>query len=704
MSSEEQEPVKTICPYCGVGCGIQVMPGEEPSDMRFMPWGDAPVNDGRVCIKGGAATQVVDHEDRLTTPQIKEDGEFREATWDEAYERIVSEMEEIREEFDPDAMGFFGSSKTMNEENYLLQKLARRYGTNNVDNCTRMCHASTVYALRTSLGAGAMTNSMEDLEAEADVLWIQGANPAEQHPIANSNYFRQAVLEGATVIQVDPHANKTTRSFDIEETERHQHLQLEPGTDIPLLNIVLKTVLENGWIDEEFIEARTEGIEHLEETLEDFDKEAAAEECGVPLEDIELAAEKYATADNATIFTGMGMSQHTCGVDNVQNEINLALITGNVGRAGTGVNPLRGQNNVQGTSDVGAMPNVLPGYQLVDDDEARKSVEDVWGFEIPDEPGLTNVEITGAIGEQIQGMYVMGENPIMSEPNANHVADLLEELNFLVVQDIFMTETAEYADVLLPATTWAERGGTVTNTDRRVQRMRGVQKVHENTKHDLEILCEVGTRLFGEGFEFDTPEEVFEELRQVTPSYHGMTYDALGEEGIHWPCYEPGDEGDQFLYEDGFETESGLGHIEGVTHQPPKEVPDDDYPLILTTARLEEHYNTGTMSRRSPRLNNQYPDNFVDVHPNDAERYGIEDGETVRIKSRRGEIELEAHVTEDIKEGVIWTTPHFAAASANVLTNDVLDERAKIPEYKAAAAEIEVGVEPSGSGNAPADD
>ncbi|WP_049986018.1 formate dehydrogenase subunit alpha [Halobellus rufus] len=704
MSSEEQEPVKTICPYCGVGCGIQVMPGEEPSDMRFMPWGDAPVNDGRVCIKGGAATQVVDHEDRLTTPQIKEDGEFREATWEEAYERIVEEMEGIREEFGPDAMGFFGSSKTMNEENYLLQKLARRYGTNNVDNCTRMCHASTVWALRTSLGAGAMTNSMEDLQNEADVLWIQGANPAEQHPIANSNYFRQAVLDGATVIQVDPHANKTTRSFDIEETERHQHLQLEPGTDIPLLNIVLKTVLENDWVDEEFVEERTEGIEHLRETLEDFDKEAAAEECGVPLEDIELAAEKYAKADNAAIFTGMGMSQHTCGVDNVQNEINLALITGNLGRPGTGVNPLRGQNNVQGTSDVGAMPNVLPGYQLVDDDEARESVEDVWGFEIPDEPGLTNVEITGAIGEQIQGMYVMGENPIMSEPNANHVADLLDELNFLVVQDIFMTETAEYADVLLPATTWAERGGTVTNTDRRVQRMRGVEKVHENTKHDLEILCEVGTRLFGEGFDFDTPEEVFEELRQVCPSYHGMTYDALGEEGIHWPCYEPGDEGDQFLYEDSFDTESGLGHIEGVTHQPPKEVPDDEYPLILTTARLEEHYNTGTMSRRSPRLNNQYPENFVDVHPNDAERYGIEDGETIKVKSRRGEIELEAHVTEDIKEGVIWTTPHFAAASANRLTNDVLDERAKIPEYKAAAAEIEVGVEPSGSENAPADD
>jgi formate dehydrogenase alpha subunit len=703
MSSENDDPVKTICPYCGVGCGIQVQPGDDPGDMRFMPWGDAPVNEGRVCIKGGAATEVVDHEDRLTDPLIKEDGEFREATWEEAYSRIVDEMERIRETHDPDAMGFFGSSKTMNEENYLLQKLARRYGTNNVDNCTRMCHASTVWALRTSLGAGAMTNSMEDLEEAADVFWIQGANPGEQHPIANSQYFRQAVLEGATVIQVDPHANKTTRSFKIDETDRHMHLQLEPGTDIPLLNIVIKTVLENGWIDEQFIEERTEGFAHLKETLADFDKEAAAEQCGIPLEDIELAAEKYAKANNAAIFTGMGMSQHTCGVDNVQNEINLALITGNLGRPGTGVNPLRGQNNVQGTCDVGAMPNVLPGYQLVDDDEARKSVEEVWGFEVPDEPGLTNVEISHAAGDTVHGLYIMGENPVMSEPDGNRVEERLKELEFIAVQDIFMTETAKYADVILPATTWAERGGTVTNTDRRVQRMRPVAKVHENTKHDLDIVSEIGTRLFDEGFDFEDPEEVFEELRQVCPSYHGMTYDALGEEGIHWPCYEPGDEGDQFLYEESFDTENGLGQIEGVVHQPPKETPDEEYPLILTTARLEEHYNTGTMSRRSPTLNRQYPENFVDIHPNDAERYGIEDGDTVTVSSRRGEITVTAQVTEDIKEGSIWTTPHFAAASANRLTNDVLDERAKIPEYKAAAAEIEVSVEPDGA-SAEADD
>jgi formate dehydrogenase major subunit len=684
----EEEPVKTICPYCGVGCGLQLQPGEEQGDVDLKPWFDAPVNEGALCIKGGASTEVVNHPDRLTEPLIKDDGEFREASWEEAYDLIESELERIREEYEPDATGFFGCSKAVNEENYLIQKLARRYGTNNVDNCTRLCHASTVWTLRNSLGAGAMTNSMQDLMDEGDAYWIQGANPSEQHPIAHSKYFKQAALEDTKVVQVDPHANKTTRDSDI-------HLQLEPGTDIPLLNVVIKTILEEGWYDEEFIEQRTEGFEHLEETLADFDMQEAAELCGVPLKKIQEAAKVYAEADNAAIFTGMGMSQHRCGVDNVQNEVNLALITGNLGRPGTGVNPLRGQNNVQGTCDVGAMPNVLPGYRDVDDEEARKKTEDVWGFSVPPEPGLTNVEISDRAGDSIKGLYIMGENPIVSEPDANEVAERFEQLEFLAVQDVFMSETAELADVVLPATSWAERGGTVTNTDRRVQRMRPVTSVPGNTKDDLEILCELGTRMFGEGFDFAEPEEVFEEIREVTPSYYGMTYDALGEEGIQWPCLEEGDEGDPFLYEGDFDTENGLGKIIGVTHQPPAEEPDEEYPLILTTARLEEHYNTGTMSTRSPTLQSRTSENFVDIHPADAERYSVEDEQYVTLRSRRGEVTVKANVTEEIKEGSIWTTPHFAKASANKLTNDVLDPDANIPEYKAAAAEIDVDVEPA---------
>lgn len=689
MASED-DPVKTICPYCGVGCGLTLIEGEEAGDVNIRPWFDAPVNEGALCVKGGASTQVVNHEERLTEPLIKDDGEFREATWDEALTYIVDELEQLRDTYSPDAVGFFGSSKVMNEENYLLQKFARRFGTNNIDNCTRMCHASTVYTLRQSLGAGAMTNSMVDLEEAADVYWIHGANPSEQHVIAHSNYFKQAAMDGTFVIQVDPHANKTTRDVDL-------HLQLEPGTDIPLLNIVIKTILDNGWHDEEFIDSRTEGFDHLQATLADFDVEEAAAICGVDLEAIEEAAERYATADAAAIFTGMGMSQHRCGVDNVQNEVNLALITGNLGRPGTGVNPLRGQNNVQGTCDMGAMPNVLPGYQNVDVDEEREAVESVWGFEVPDEPGLTNVEISNAIGDSIHGLFIMGENPIMSEPDANEVAQRFEQdLEFLAVQDIFMTETAEYADVILPATSWAERGGTVTNTDRRVQLMRPATRVPNNARHDLDILMDLGTRMFGaELFEFEDVEAVFEEIRQVTPQYHGMEYESLGESGIQWPCLEPGDEGDQYLYEESFDTPNGLGQIRGVLHQEPAEVPDADYPLILTTGRLEEHYNTGTMTTRSPILKRRTPENFVDIHPDDAADRGIEDGEYVKVRSRRGEIVCEANVTDDIKVGSIWTTPHFSAASANQLTNNVLDPLAKIPEYKACAADVETVSQPA---------
>ncbi|WP_458210211.1 formate dehydrogenase subunit alpha [Haladaptatus sp. NG-SE-30] len=688
MSQESEDNVCTICPYCGVGCGLQLTEGTEEGDVNLKPWFDAPVNEGALCIKGGASTEVVNHEERLKEPLIRDGDEFREATWEEAFELVTDEMSRIRDEHGRTAMGFFGSSKCTNEENYLLQKLARRYGNNNVDNCTRMCHASTVAALRQSLGAGAMTNSMRDLREEADVYWIQGANPSEQHPIAHSKYFKQAALEDTFVVQVDPHANKTTRDVDL-------HLQLKPGTDIPLLNIVLKTVLDNDWLDEEFIDERTEGLDGVVETLEEFDVEEAAETCGVPLEDIETAAEAYATADNAAIFTGMGMSQHACGTDNVQNLINLALMTGNLGRPGTGVNPLRGQNNVQGTCDVGTMYNTFPGYVPIDDDEQRAEIEDVWGFELPTEPGLSNVEITQAAGEQIHGLYIMGENPVISEPNGNEVVENLESLEFLVVQDIFMTDTAEYADVILPATSWAERGGTVTNTDRRVQRMRAATRVPGNTKHDMEILCEVGTRLFDEGFDFESAEEIFEELRQVMPIYSGITYDRLGFEGLHWPCYDEEDEGDPFLYEESFDTSNGLGKIRGVRHQPPKEVEDDEYPFVLTTARLEEHYNTGTMSTRSPTLMRRTEENFVDIHPSDAESLGVEDEEYVRLVSRRGEVVARAHVTEDIKQGVIWSTPHFADSPINRLTNDALDPEAKIPEYKASAARVDVNVEPA---------
>ncbi len=684
MSSED-DTVKTICPYCGVGCGLKLKPGEEPGSVNFQPWFDAPVNEGALCVKGSAAVQHVDHEDRLTEPLIKEDGEFREASWEEAMDRVVEGLESIREEYGGDATGFFASSQVMNEENYLMQKLARRYGSNHIDNCTRLCHASTVAALRDSLGTGAMTNSMADLRDEADVYWIQGANPAEQHVIGHSKYFKQAANDGTTVIQVDPHENKTTESADV-------HLQVKPGTDIPLLNIVLKTILDEELYDEEYIAERTKGFETLETALADFDVEEAAETAGVEAEAIKDAARTFAEADNGAIFTGMGMSQKSCGTDNVQNLINLALVTGNLGKPGTGINPLRGQNNVQGTSDMGALPNVLPGYREVEDPEDRAAVAEVWGFEPPPENGLTSLEVTSAAGDEIKGLYVMGENPVLSEPNSDEVEANLQELEFMVTQDIFMTETAKLADVVLPATSWVERGGTVTNTDRRVQRMRPAVDVPGNTRHDFDILSEIGTRLFGEGFDFDGPEAVFEELRQVAPIYAGLTYDRLGDQGMQWPVESEDDEGTQYLHKESFPTEDGRGKIRGVSHQPPAEVEDEEYPLVLTTGRIEEHYNTGEMSRRSENLMRQTDHNFIDIHPADAEKRGIEDGDTVTLTTRRGEIEVAANVTEATKRGVVWTTPHFEDSRTNRVTNDAVDPVAKIPEFKVAAATISVDV------------
>ncbi|WP_137286470.1 formate dehydrogenase subunit alpha [Halorussus salinisoli] len=685
--SNEPERTETICPYCGVGCGLALTEGDQEGDVQLARWNDAPVNEGALCIKGGAAPQVVNHPDRLKSPLIREDGEFREATWDEALSQVADELRRIREERGPDAVGFFASSQVTNEESYLVQKLARQFGTNNVDNCTRLCHASTVAALGESLGTGAMTNSMRDLRESADVYWIQGANPAENHVIAHSQYFRKAAQDGTFVVQVDPHENETTKDADL-------HLRLKPGTDIPLLNAVLATILEEGWHDEEFVEERTDHFESLEERLADFDREQAAETAGVSLDDIEKAAEAYATAENGAIFTGMGMSQHTCGTDNVQNLINLALATGNLGRPGTGVNPLRGQNNVQGTCDVGALPNLLPGYQSVADDEARRTVEETWGFEVPDEPGLTNVEITHAAGEEIRGLYVVGENPVMSEPNSSKTEAYLQEMELLVVQDVFMTETAELADVILPATSWAERGGTVTNTDRRVQRMRAATRVPGNTKHDFEILSEMGSRLFDHGWDFSDPEDVFEELREVCPIYRGVTYDRLGTEGVQWPCYDEDDEGEPYLYAESFETENGRGKFRAVRHQPPAETEDDEYPFVLSTGRIEQHYNSGAMSTRSETLIRVVPENFVEIHPDDAADLGVEDGQRVVVSSRRGEVELKADVTDGVKPGVIWSTPHFPDAPINRLTNDALDPEAKIPEYKAAAGKMEVSVEP----------
>jgi Uncharacterized anaerobic dehydrogenase len=478
----ELEPKKSICPFCGVGCGLTY---DEDSG-KGTGW-NGPVNTrGELCPKGVAGFEMLDADDRLTQPMVRENGHLVTASWEEAYDRIVENFSEIVEEHGPEALGFFASSNCTNEENYLLQKIARKIGTNTIDNCARLCHASTVAAMGEQLNVGAMTNTTDDL-GEADVFLVCGANPAEQHPVIFNSYLGPALRDGTEMIHVDPRENQTTRQAD-------QHVGVTPGYDIPVLNAMAKVIVEEEIHDEEFVAERTEGFEAFKEHLADVDVAENAELAGVEEETIREAAHTVAEADRVASFTGMGMSQHKYGTDNVHALINLILLTGNIGKPGTGVNPLRGQNNVQGAADVGTNPSALPGYQSVEDPDVRADFEEVWGFEPPAEPGLTEVEASHAVGDEIHGLYVFAENPAITEPNSAQIRQDLDDA-FLVVQDLFMTETAEHADVILPGSAWAEKTGTVTNTDRRVQKMRQMRDPPGDAKLDLEIIKEFGRRM-----------------------------------------------------------------------------------------------------------------------------------------------------------------------------------------------------------------
>ncbi len=590
---------KSICPFCGVGCGVR-----RAENGKGRGW-HAPVNRrGEICPKGVAAYEVVGHDERLTEPQIRKDGELVPVSWDEALTRVEAEFGRIVDEHGPDALGFFASSGCTNEENYVYQKLVRVLGTNNVDNCARLCHASTVAAMQSRFGAGAMTNTIDDL-VEADCFLVCGANPAEQHPIIFSSYVAPTVKEGAALIHVDPRENRTTNAAT-------HHLAVKPGYDIPLLNGMCTVIFEEGLEDEEFLRERISDVAAFREFINEFDVDECAELAGVDAADLREAARVYANADRAAAFTGMGMSQHRYGTTNVHALLNLALITGNIGKRGVGVNPLRGQNNVQGASDVGALPDVLPGYRPVTDSIARKAVAEVWGVEPPAMPGLTEVEMTHEFGDGIHGAFVFGENIAQTEPNVNRTAKELEELDCLVVQDIFPTETTKHADVVLPASSWAEKAGTVTNTDRQVQRMRPLTDPPGSARTDLDIICELGrrltkgdARLADDAFDYDGPEAVFEELTQVTPPYAGMTYDGIGEGSQRWPFPEGASEGTGVLHRDEFANGDRRVQLVPVEHVDPLDSVDrdeGDRTLVLTTGRVIEHFNSGVVTRRSDVL------------------------------------------------------------------------------------------------------
>jgi formate dehydrogenase major subunit len=637
---------------------------------------------GEICPKGAAAWEVVDHDDRLRRPLVRESGTLVTAPWGEALGRVETAVRDIVDEHGADALAFFASSNCTNEENYLFQKLARVLGTNNVDNCARLCHSSTVAAMSARFGVGAMTNTLEDL-TEADCYLVTGANPAEQHPIIFRSYLLPAVREGTDLIHVDPRSNDTTDAADL-------HLPVRPGYDIPLLNAMCKVVLEEGLVDGAFVDERTEGVDALRDHLADVDVDANAEMAGVDPADLREAARTFATADRAAAFTGMGMSQHHCGTDNVHALLNLVLLTGNVGRPGTGVNPLRGQNNVQGAGDVGALPSVLPGYEPVTDADARRRVADAWGVEPPAEPGLTEVELTHRFGEEIRGAFVFGENPAVTEPNASEVARAFADLDFLVVLDLFETETAELADVVLPGSAWAEKSGTVTNTDRRVMRMRANAEPPGEARRDLEVLRTVAARVTDrpEAFRYDGPEAVFEELTGVSPLYAGLSYESIGDGYGRWPFPEGAESGTDVLHEEEFATGEPTAPLVPVDHVPPA---DDlaDGDLVLTTGRVLQHFNSGALTRRSGTLVRMRGEDVLQIHPDDAAARGVADGDEVRVANDRGSVTVEAEVTPGIREGTVFMTFHYADPLVNTLTGDALDPEAKIPEYKHSAVRVE---------------
>jgi formate dehydrogenase major subunit len=672
----------TTCPYCGCGCGFNLV-SVDGKLAGVEPWKRNPVNEGKLCPKGNFSYEFVHREDRLTTPLIKENGKFKEATWDEALDLVASKLNEIKS-VDPESLAFLSSARCTNEENYLMQKLVRTViGTHNIDHCARLCHGPTVAGLAQTFGSGAMTNHLKSIQF-ADVIFIIGSNTLEQHPLMWRRVLK-AKANGAKLIVADPRFTPSAKKADL-------YIPFKSGTDVALMNAMMNVIISEGLEDKEFIEKRTKNFEELKEVVKNYPPEKVAEITEAPAELIKEAARMYANADAAGIIYSMGITQHHTGTDNVMSTSNLAMITGNVGRPGTGVNPLRGQNNVQGACDMGALPVVYPGYQKVIEEEMAQKMTSAWGCgDLNCKPGLTVVEMMNAAhAGDIKGMYIMGENPMISDPDIQHVKEGLENLDFLVVQDIFLTETAELADVVLPGASWAEKDGTFTSTERRVQYIRKAVDPVGESKPDWAILCDVARKMGSDLFEFNSPQEVFEEVRKVTPQYAGMNKERLDKpEALHWPCPDEEHPGTPILWGEQFATADGLGVLMPIEFIPAAELPDEEYPLTLTTGRMLFHWHTGSMTRRSETLANEVPTGFVEINPEDAAELGIKNKEMVSVKTRRGEITIKAKVTPDIMKGVIFIPFHFVECAANMLTNGAaLDPAAKMPEFKVSAAKV----------------
>ncbi|MFL5005324.1 MAG: formate dehydrogenase subunit alpha, partial [Microvirga sp.] len=701
IANAPEREVDSVCPYCGVGCQLTY----QIKDDRIVAvqGRDGPSNQNRLCVKGRFGFDYVHHPDRLTKPMIRKDGvskhdtaidpadpwtHFREATWDEALERAAGGLKRIRDRDGGNALAGFGSAKGSNEEAYLFQKLVRAgFSTNNVDHCTRLCHASSVAGLLEGVGSGAVSAPFMAAE-DADVIVVIGANPIENHPVA-ATFFKNAAERGAKLVVMDP------RGQALKRHATHM-LQFRPGRDVAMLNAMLHTIVEEKLYDRQYVQANTEDFEKLVENVRDFTPETMAEICGIPAKTLREVARLYARAEAAIIFWGMGVSQHVHGTDNTRCLIALALATGQIGRPGTGLHPLRGQNNVQGASDAGLIPMFFPDYKPVEDPETRGFYEELWGAKLDPKRGLTVVEIMDAVhADTIRGMYIMGENPAMSDPDVQHAREALAKLEHLVVQDIFLTETAKYADVILPASAWPEKDGTVTNTNRQVQIGRKALPLPGEARPDLDIIIDLGRRL-GMPWNYAHVSEVFAEMTKAMPSLANITWERLERESsVTYPVDSADEPGHDIVFGDGFPTASGRGKFVPARIVPPAEEPDAEYPFVLTTGRQLEHWHTGSMTRRSSVLDDLEPEAIATMSASDLRRLGIRAGDRMRVTTRRGSIELKARVDGAIPPGMVFIPFAYAEAAANVLTNPQLDPFGKIPEFKFCAARIEPAEAPA---------
>ncbi len=687
--------VDSLCPFCGVGCQVTYQVKDE--QIIYAEGRDGPANHNRLCVKGRFGFDYIHHPHRLTKPLVrlptaKKDANdqvdpanpfthFREASWEEALDIAAKGLVRIRDEKGAKALAGFGSAKGSNEEAYLFQKLIRTgFGSNNVDHCTRLCHASSVAALMEGLNSGAVSAPFS-AALEAEVIIVIGANPTINHPVA-ATFIKNAAQNGAKLIVIDPRRQALSR-------HAYKHLAFKPGSDVAMLNAMLNTIITEGLTDNQYIAGFTEGFEDLKARIVDFTPEKMAPICGIPAETLREVARLYATAKSAIVFWGMGISQHIHGTDNSRCLIALALITGQIGRPGTGLHPLRGQNNVQGASDAGLIPMFLPDYQPVGRVDLRDPFEQLWHRRLDPQAGLTVVEIINAVhAGEITGMYVEGENPAMSDPDLQHAREAFARLDHLVVQDLFVTETAFHADVILPASAFAEKLGTFTNTDRRVQIGRPVVAPPGDARQDLWIIQEIAKRM-GLDWSYPGPAEVFTEMASLMPSLANISWERIEREGaVTYPADSADAPGNEIIFTTGFPTDSGRGKIVPAHVLPPDELPDDIYPMVLSTGRLLEHWHTGSMTRRANVLDTLEPEAVAFLSPKDLRRLNLWPGDFIRLETRRGAIVLKARADRDVPENMVFMPFCYAEAAANLLTNPALDPFGKIPEFKFCAVKV----------------